>query len=392
MTNVVFKECTSNMSSHINIHPKRASYSVDEHAEFPVLILEGPLLHSTIGPIWKQCRSAVIKTDSSVLKIDASNVNECDGAGIAMLTQLLSTAEKCHKQAEIVHLKPDFNALLQRYLETPEARETPRTPELRVIASLGKVIFDFFADLYELVCFFGQVLWTFVFLCFHPRRFRWGDFWYNVDQAGVLGIEIVGLLGFLFGLIMAFSSAMPLRQFGVEVYVSDLVAIALVRVLGPFITAIIVAGRTGSAFAAEIGTMKVNNEIDALQVMNLDPVTFLVMPRMLATTLVTPLLAIVANLLGLVGCGLVILSLGYPLVVYMAHVHSILSVTDVLVGMGKAVVFGSLVGMIGCMRGLQTELGAGAVGIATTRAVVTAIITLVLMEGFFSVLLYYLHI
>lgn len=388
----MFKEYAVKMCSHENQHPKHASFSIDEQGQIPSLTLEGPLLHSAVGRIWKDCRNAIIRSKSPTLEIDAAKVTECDGAGIGLLTQLLSTAKKHHKQVEIVNLKSEYNALLQRYLETPEAAEPQRAPELGAIASLGKLIFHFLADLYEMVSFFGQVLWTLAYLIFYPKRFRWGDFWKIVEQTGVRGIEIVGLLGFLFGLIMAFSSAMPLKQFGVEIYVSDLVAIALVRVLGPFITAIIVAGRTGSAFAAEIGTMKVNNEVDALKVMNLDPVAFLVMPRMLATTLVTPLLAVVANLLGLIGCGLVILSLGYPLVVYMSHIHSILSVTDVLVGMGKAVVFGALVGMIGCMRGLQTQLGAGAVGIATTRAVVTAIIALVLMEGIFSILLYYLHI
>jgi phospholipid/cholesterol/gamma-HCH transport system permease protein len=261
-----------------------------------------------------------------------------------------------------------------------------------VIASIGKASAELFADIHSQVAFFAQVLLTGLAMATHPWRFRWKDFLVITELAGFRALEIISLLGFLFGLIIAFSSAMPLRQFGVEIYVADLVAIALVRVLGPFITAIIVAGRTGSAYAAEIGTMKINNEIDALEVMNLDPVGFLVLPRVLAATLVTPLLTVIANLWGLIGSGLVIVSLGYPVVTYLSHVQSILSPTDVMVGLVKALVYGALVGMVGCLRGLQTQLGAGAVGIATTRAVVTAIILLVITEGVFSVLLHFLEL
>jgi len=240
--------------------------------------------------------------------------------------------------------------------------------------------------------FIGRLVLAGMKTIFQPQRFRVGDFLRFCELAGANAMGLILMLGFLFGLIMAFSSAMPLRQFGVEIYVADLVALALVRVLGPFITAVIVAGRTGSAFAAEIGTMKINNELDALAVMNLDPAVFLVLPRVGATLLMTPLLAVAVNFAGLVGSGLVILSLGYPLVTYTTHVQKILVGTDVAVGLTKALVFGGMIGAVGCLRGLQTQSGPGAVGIATTRAVVTAIVLLVVLEGIFSVMLYYLEI
>lgn len=173
-----------------------------------------------------------------------------------------------------------------------------------------------------------------------------------------------------------------------EIYVVDLVAFALTRVLGPFITAILMAGRTGSAFAAELGTMKINNELDALEVMNLNPMSFLVLPRVCATVVMAPLLTVATSLVGLLGCALVILSIGYPPATFWSHVQNILSVTDVMVGLVKALVFGGIVGAVGCLRGLQTRTGAGAVGISTTRAVVTSIVLLVLAEGLFSVLLF----
>jgi phospholipid/cholesterol/gamma-HCH transport system permease protein len=356
------------------------------------LELAGALTYSSLGPLWNPCIHAIRHPRPKNLVIDAHQVTSCDGAGIGLLTFLLALAKKKKYSAQIVHLRPELQALLDRFGQTGPIETPVPSPGLGAISTLGKATSEMLADIHTQIAFFAQVILTAGRMASHPWRFRWKDFFVITELAGFRALEIVSLLGFLFGLIIAFSSAMPLQQFGVEIYVADLVAIALVRVLGPFITAIIVAGRTGSSYAAEIGTMKINNEIDALEVMNLDPVGFLVLPRVLAATLVTPLLAIVANLWGLIGSGLVILSLGYPLVTYLSHVQSMLTVTDVLVGLVKAVVFGALVGMIGCLRGLQTELGAGAVGIATTRAVVTAIVLLVMSEGIFSILLHFLEI
>jgi phospholipid/cholesterol/gamma-HCH transport system permease protein len=226
----------------------------------------------------------------------------------------------------------------------------------------------------------------------HPGHLRWKDIFWLAERAGANAVGIVTLLGFLFGLIMAFSSAMPLRQFGVEVFVSDLVAIALIRVLGPFITAIIMAGRTSSSYAAELGTMKVNEEIDALTTMGLEPVRFLVVPRVLTTVVVTPLLAVLANIAGLIGSGIVMLVLGFPLVTYTNHVKSSIDAGDVFAGLFKALVYGGIVGAIGCLRGLETKGGASSVGISTTKAVVSGIILIVIAEGMFAVLYHYLGI
>ncbi|HOK95133.1 MAG TPA: ABC transporter permease [Anaerohalosphaeraceae bacterium] len=355
------------------------------------LELAGSLTYAFVGSLWNPCIHAVRHSNPQKLIIELDKMKDYDSAGIGLLTFLQSLGRKKGYSVEIAHLPTELAALLERYCQTGEKPSAPPAG-LGAVASLGKTAAEILADIHSLIAFFAQVLVTGLRYAVHPLRFRWNDFFVMTELAGFRALGIVSLLGFLFGLIIAFSSAMPLRQFGVEIYVADLVAIALARVLGPFITAIIVAGRTGSAYAAEIGTMKINNEIDALEVMNLDPVGFLVLPRVLAAILATPLLTVIANLWGLAGSGLVILSLGYPLSSYLQHVESLLSAADVLVGIVKAVVFGGLVGMVGCLRGLQTQLGAGAVGIATTRAVVTAIILLVITEGIFAVLLHYLGI
>lgn len=348
---------------------------------------------SSTGLYWRQLHNREIRLSGSSLILDASQVRFCDGAGIALLFALQELARKSHIQTLIQNLAPDFQSLLERY-DPARLTESLTAPKIKtsVIEEIGRVTARLADDIRQQITFLGHLLSATAWTVCHPHRIRWPDFARQIELVGVNAVGITVLLGFLFGLIMAFSSAMPLRQFGVEVYVSDLVAIALVRVLGPFITAIIIAGRTGSAFAAELGTMKINSELDALEVMGLDPVRFLVVPRVGSTILAAPLLVVLTNFAGLVGSGLVILSLGYNFATYYDHVQYIIGCPDVFVGLVKATVFGGLIGGIGCLRGLQTELGAGAVGISTTRAVVSGIIWIVLAEGFFSVILFYLDI
>jgi phospholipid/cholesterol/gamma-HCH transport system permease protein len=193
-------------------------------------------------------------------------------------------------------------------------------------------------------------------------------------------------------LIMGFQAVIPMRQFGAEIFVADLVGLAILRELGPLMTAIVLTGRSGSAFAAELGTMKVNEEIDALNTMGLDPVRFLVVSRVIAALAMTPLLTIFSDLIGVMGGSLVLRSLGYPFVTYWNEVLSAVSYMDFLGGLVKSLVFGITIAGIGCLRGLQTKIGATAVGESATRAVVSGIVLIVIIDGVFSVVYYYLGI
>lgn len=283
--------------------------------------------------------------------------------------------------------------MLERFqADTFELRPAAAPSQINLPMEVGLWASKIWRDIFEQVAFTGELVCWMIKIPFRPGWLRWSDFFLMVERTGANAIGIVALLGFLFGLILAFSGAISMKQFGVEVYVSDLTAIALIRVLGPFLTAIIMAGRTGSSYAAELGTMKINNEIDALTTMGLDPVRFLVLPRILATTLVTPLLAVLANLAGLIGAAVVMLWLGFPLVTYTSHVERAIELKALFSGLVKAVVFGFLVGGVGCLRGLQTEMGPSAVGISTTRAVVSGIVLIVVTEGIFAVIYYSLGI
>jgi phospholipid/cholesterol/gamma-HCH transport system permease protein len=309
-----------------------------------------------------------------------------------MLSELERLGRRRGVTVSVVNLQGAPRTLWQQLSAQAAKAPRPRQGRESLVAAVGRTTYELLKDIHELVAFVGRLFVTAFYLLTHPRQFRWADFFGLLELVGARACSLIAILGLLFGLIMAFSSAMPLRQFGVEIYVADLVAYAMTRVLGPFLTAVIVAGRSGSAFAAELGTMKIRNELDALQVMNLDPIRFLVAPRVLASTLMTPLLTMVANIMGILGCAVVILSLGYPLVTFWSHVEEILYAQDILIGVIKALVFGLLVGGVGCLRGMQTQSGPGAVGIATTSAVVTAIVLLIITEGLFSVLLYSLNL
>ncbi|MEN6308550.1 MAG: ABC transporter permease [Anaerohalosphaeraceae bacterium] len=358
-----------------------------------VITVTGRLDAGTVSKLWSKVPSLCSSLTKNPFIIDIQQVTFCDVAGAAFLFELELEARKYTPDIQIVHSNPELQELFERVdkARVKSVLATP-TPQTNAITEIGKTVCHLCEDFRDQFMFLGHLLSSFRWTAFHLYRIRWADFFKLIELVGVNALGITVLLGFLFGLIMAFSAAMPLRQFGVEVYVSDLVAIALVRVLGPFITAIIIAGRTGSAFAAELGTMKINNELDALNVMGLEPMRFLVVPRVVSTLLMAPLLVVLTNVAGLIGSGLVIMSLGYGLATYYDHVQYILTMTDVFVGLFKALVFGGLVGGVGCLRGLQTESGAGAVGISTTRAVVSGIVLIVLAEGIFSVLLYILDI
>jgi phospholipid/cholesterol/gamma-HCH transport system permease protein len=210
------------------------------------------------------------------------------------------------------------------------------------------------------------------------------------DQAGVKAIPLVLLLGFLMGLILAFQSAVPMRRFGADLYVANLVAISLLRELGPLLSAVILAGRTGSAFAAEIGSMKVNQEIDALATMSLDPVTLLVLPRLIAAVLTMPALVLALDVAGLLGMATVMKAFGYPLVAVAHQVQAATSAIDLFGGLFKGMCFGFAVALIGCRAGLATGVGPRAVGqaAAATAAVVGGIVAPIFLDGLFALLFY----
>ena len=260
------------------------------------------------------------------------------------------------------------------------------------VVAVGQGVCNWCASARANCAFLGETFANAIVMLVHPRRFRFRDAALAFERAGFDGLPITTGIGFLLGLILAFESAASLRMFGVEVYVADLIAIGLFRELGPLVTAIILAGRSGSAFAAEIGTMKVDEELDALTTFGLPPVRFLVMPRVVAATLAMPVLTIFAELAGLVGGAIVLQLMRVPAVVYWSHVADTSSIFIILLGLGKSALFGLLVGLIGCSAGMRTRNTADGVGVAATAAVVGGIVAIAVTDGLIAVVCYILGV
>ncbi|MGD2038947.1 MAG: ABC transporter permease, partial [Desulfobacterales bacterium] len=238
--------------------------------------------------------------------------------------------------------------------------------------------------------FIGSVCLALIYVCLRPRSLRTDDTFAAMKKVGVDALPVVGLISFLLGLIMAFMSSVQLQQFGANIYVASLVSLAMVRELGPIMTAIIVAGRSGSAFAAEIGTMKISDEVDALFTMGFDPTRFLVVPKIVAAVITVPILTLFSDLFAIMG-GLVVgvFMLDLTVNAYTAQTLKTLTLFDVFWGFLKAAVFALLITGTGCLKGFQVRGGAAEVGQATTSAVVSSIFLIILADAVFAVMLRY---
>jgi phospholipid/cholesterol/gamma-HCH transport system permease protein len=357
-----------------------------------VLSIVGALDTVNTGHAWRHALQLVNHHRPARLIVDASRLTYCDGAGVALLLELRRHQQSRRQTYEIQSLDPAYQSLLDLYARWETQRPEPLPQTESPVTQIGRATADIWKDLVLLIAFVGRLTAALADAARRPRIVRWKDAFLTAELAGVNALPIICLLGFLLGLIMAFQSAIPMRQFGTEIYVANLIGLSMLRELGPLLTAIILAGRSGSAFAAELGTMKVSEEIDALTTMGLEPVGFLVVPRVVAAVAMTPLLSVFAGLLGLIGGAIVMLSLGFPLVTYLIQVKSAVTVADLLGGLGKSFVFGIVVAAIGCLRGLQTKSGAGAVGESTTRAVVSGLVLITIVDGVFAVIFYCLGI
>jgi phospholipid/cholesterol/gamma-HCH transport system permease protein len=357
------------------------------------LKVSGRLDIDAAGKFWteaiEKCRAASPRT----IEIDAAGMSGCDGAGAGLLLKLREDQKKRGGSFEIKGLSSEAAQMLTIF-EPGKPEEAPAAVGFvrKFLEDVGQGSVAMVGRVRGNVAFFGEICAKLVSTCLHPGQLRWSDTLLLAEKAGANAIGITSLLGFLIGLILAFQSAVPMMKFGAQVYVADLVAISLFRELGPLITAIIVASRTGSAYAAELGTMMGNEEIDALTTMGLDPVKFLAMPRVVATVLIMPLLTMFNNLMGLVGAGLLMISIGFTPVTYIQRLEGAVRSGDMIGGLAKTLVFGFLIASIGCKQGLAASRDASGVGDAATSAVVKSIIAVVVADGVFAVLFYFLGI
>ncbi len=367
-----------------------ATLRVDRGEKSTTLHLAGRLDDSTVASCWSPALEAAGRARGG-LKVDCGGVEYCGGAGFALLAALEEAAKQRGLPMELEALPARFRAMFDgidwQKLEKPAV---PSRGHGNWVAEVGHATAARLDEWAGETAFVGEVGAGLVGLGREPRRLRLREWWVIVEKAGTNALPIVALISFLMGMIMAFQSAMPMRQFGVDIFVVNLVALAITRELGPLMTAIVLAGRSGSAFAAEIGTMKVNEEVAALTTMGLSPVRFLAVPRVLAGIVVTPVLTVYSMVIGIAGGFFVMMMLGFPLATLLKQLAGSLTSQDVVAGLIKSFFFGAVVAGVGCMRGLQTGAGASAVGDSTTRSVVTSIFLIVVLDAIFAVVYYQL--
>ena len=359
------------------------------------LTLTGSLDTDSIAKIWKDVtdrQGLWMKNNSSSQKsltIDASNISYLDGSGVAFLIDIQHQQEINQGQFELNGLDPKYQTLLNRFHPIDPLYPKPIKKEKDgLITSLGKASYEIYNDTRDLVIFIGKITAGFFWILRKPYELRWNDLVTVASQAGIFALPIITLVAFLIGVILAFQTAVGLMQFGATTYVAPLVSKGIFRELGPLITAILFAGRSSAAFAAEIGTMTVNNEVDALTTAGINPIRFLVMPRVLAGILVVPILTIFANLISV--CAVIFTMTLYkiPFITSYNGLLNMVNLSDIYSGLIKSVIFGIVVASVGCLRGMQTGTGAAAVGISTTRAVVSSIVLIVFVDGIFAFISY----
>lgn len=322
-------------------------------------------------------------------RIDLAAITRLDTAGAWAIWRTAQNWQSDGTKVELSGVTPDQQVLLDAVdKQHMEAQHPPPSPNAfkEMVIHIGEVTVDIAKETADLVAFLGQIVIALGRQVADPRRLRVRSLVFHMQEAGINAIPIVGLMSFLIGIVLAFQGASQLQRFGAEVFVVNLVAISVLREIGVLMTAIIVAGRSGSAFTAQIGSMKVNEEIDAMRALGLDPIEVLILPRLLALVITLPLLAFIADLLGLLGGGLMAwIVLGISPATFIERLNDAISMWTFWVGIIKAPVFAFTIAMIGCYEGLQVGGSAESVGQRTTRAVVEAIFLVIVIDAAFSI-------
>ena len=362
------------------------------------ITLSGVVNVYTLGGVWTQIKDSqnawLANIPASILPnaslvFDASQVTSLDGAGIAFLIGVQESQQKARAKFELQGLESRYQPLLHEFDPISNLFPVPVVkPKRSFVISTGMAMQNLLDDARGLISFTGHLAADLFWSIRHIRQVRWGDFVNAAVEAGIAALPIIGLVSFLIGVILSFQAAIGMKQFGATTFVGPLAALGIVREMGPLITAILLAGRSSAAFAAEIGTMTVNNEVDALVTGGLSPIRFLVVPRVLAGILVAPILTLFADIVSIVASMITMLLYGIPFINFYNGMISAVGVEDVISGLVKATMFGVVVSAMGCLRGMQTGTGAAAVGISATRAVVSSIVMIVLVDGIFAVISY----
>lgn len=345
------------------------------------LAFSGPMTVASLGQADARLRAA----GDAFVEIDLSGVTRIDTVGAWTVWRLArdtgARITGCSDEAQKL-----VDAIRRADAGAPEVPERRLPLFSRVPAHVGMVMIGLGQGALQVLGFTGQIIQTCGILLRHPSRFRMKALVHQMELVGVNALAIIGLMSFLVGIVIAQQGAVQLRQFGAEIYTVNLVGRLTLRELGVLMTAIMVAGRSGSAFSAQLGTMKLTEEVDAMRTIGVSPVEALVIPRLLATMIMMPLLGFYSAFIGIIGGAfLSSMTLGIPFFTFLARIQEVVPLHDVWVGLTKAPVFGLIVAIAGCYQGMQVKNNAEEVGTRTTAAVVMAIFMVIVLDAFFAV-------
>jgi phospholipid/cholesterol/gamma-HCH transport system permease protein len=355
------------------------------------------------GGVWRIAEAAALDAKLGALRLpptrtvrlDLGGIEALDTAGAWLVLRLERALAARGSAVTIENLAPDLGPLLRQVAKSPAATPPPPRPNVVIAAlsDLGAHAVRFVATAGGQVGFLGLVVMYLLRVLRHPRRFRVVALAAHMERAGVSALPIVGLLSFLIGMVTAFQGAQQLRRFGAEIFVVDLLGIGFLREMGVLLTAIIVAGRSGSAFAAELGAMEVNEEVDAARTLGLDPIELLVLPRFFALLLTLPLLTFYADMMGLLGGAVLCwVTLGIQPPIFLNELHGALWPSTLWIGLLKAPFFAGTIALVGCREGLGVARSAASVGRSTTRAVVQSIFLVIVIDAAFSIIFSWLNL
>lgn len=365
-----------------------ASVQITREGDAEVLKLAGAWASDTLGEV-ERALDALKASHARRLVVDGAALSVLDSSGAWLLVAWLRRhvpKETLLEQRGFTEAQQQLLALVEKFEHPADAPVKTYSPFRLVVAEIGFHFVDLLQGFVGLIAFFGRLSTTTASVVAHPRRWRLQSTVYHIYRHGICAAPIIMLMAFLISIVTGYQGATQLKKFGADIFTVDLVAISLLREMGVLITAIMAAGRTGSAFAAQIGVMQVNEEVDAMRSLGLDPYELLVLPRVLAMVLVLPLLTFIADIVGLAGAWFVSSALlDISWMQFLTRLDQVVTPHTFFIGLSKAPVFGLLIALVGCQRGMLVRASADEVGRQTTLAVVQSIFVVLVFDALFSV-------
>lgn len=365
-----------------------AAFAVDVENDVLRLSATGDWQARHLGAIDADLRSFEDDSVGRELIIDVSGVGRLDTAGAMVLERVLRSCASRTEESKIIGASPAHGKLIENvasHVAPCDVEPARRNAFLMMTNRLGRGVVESYHAALEILNFIGLTLVTFARVIANPRRLRLTSIFYHMEEAGLNAVPIIGLMSFLIGAVVAFMGAKILRLFNAEVFTVELVGISVLREFGVLLAAILVAGRSGSAFTAAIGTMKIREEIDALRALGLDPIEVLVLPRVIALVVLMPVLAFLASILGIIGGGLVAWSaMDISPAFFIGRLQDTIAMSNFWVGLIKAPFFAFVIAIVGCFQGMEVAGSSESLGQRTTLSVVQALFLVIILDAFFA--------